>query len=135
MILHAFIAVAVILLFKYIDERKIAALCAGSLFILGPSFVLWNEKRLGLASKRVSWWGALVFLFVSALPIFILRLKYWNESFESISALGISGPQMHKISNYIFIGMLVTFFIDSFLEKKRQVDSLKHLGDHESVNQ
>lgn len=131
MLIHAAIAVAVIFIFKLIDERKIAALIAGTLFIVGPSYVLWNEWRLGLALKKVTWWTTLVFLCLSALPIFLLRIIYWDQAFENISALGITGQQMHAMSSYIFILMLLGFFVDSFIERRQRIQALgpKHETD------
>lgn len=121
MLIHALIAVIVILLFKMIEERKVAALMAGSLFIVGPAYVLWKESKMGFALKRTSWWSSLVFLCISSLPIFLLRVIYWNEAFENIQVMGLSGPRMHSMSSYLFIVMLLGFFMDSFLEKREQM--------------
>jgi hypothetical protein len=121
MLMNAVIVILVIGFFKFITDRQIAALCAGFLFLFGPIYVLWSEKKAGCKLRSASWWGSLVFLFISALPIFLLRIMYWNQPFENLSMLGISGPRLHQVSNYLFIVMLLCFVVDSFLSKRQEI--------------
>jgi hypothetical protein len=122
LLIHVLLIFAVTLCFRLIADRKLAALVAGSLFLITPTYVAVREARLGKPWLRPSFWGALIFLLVSALPIFCLRIFNWQESFENLSLFGFSGPQLHQMSNSIFLLMLMTFFADSLLDevKKRR---------------
>ncbi len=122
---HALVIIVVILFFKFIPERKWAALCAGTLFLTGPLFVLITEFKVQLLFKSFSTYGALFFLGLSAIPIFFLRITNWDQAFESLSLFGFSGPELHHISNYLFYFMLMTFVADSMLanyKRKQKID-------------
>ena len=117
--LMALVIVIVLLTFHFIEDRKISAVIAGVVFILSTGAIFIYEALQPGFQKRASFWGTGAFLFLSALPIFILRLVYWNLSFEMITFFGLTGPQLHTISNEVFILMLICFFIDSYLENKK----------------
>jgi hypothetical protein len=117
---HGVLVVAVIFLFRLIADRKIAALIAGTLFLIGPVLVLYFEMRAKCLLRSFSSWGACVFLLFSALPIFGLRILNWNEPFENLTLLGIPAPELHKISNIVFFAMLATFAADSFLALRKE---------------
>lgn len=114
---HILVIVLVTAFFKIIPERKIAALCAGTLFLLTPVLVLFFEYRAKALMKRMSSYGALIFLLLSAMPIFYLRVTNWSEDFNSLSLAGIAGPELHQLSNKIFMLMLVCFLVDAFREQ------------------
>jgi uncharacterized membrane protein HdeD (DUF308 family) len=123
---HGLIVVAVILLFRLMAEKKIAAVIAGTLFLVGPWLVLYFELRARKFLRSFSSWGACIFLLFSALPIFSLRILNWNEPFENLNLLGIPAEQLHKISNAIFLLMLAGFVVDSFLlNRKERAQSLQ----------
>lgn len=113
--LEALVVVLVILAFKVIPDKKMASMLTSALFILSTLAIIYWESRYPDFQKRPSFWGAVTFLVVSALPIFAVRLIYWDLPFDEIRVGGITGAEMHKISNYVFILMLVSFFIDSYL--------------------
>jgi len=107
--------------FKLIPEKKVAALLAGSLFLISPVTVLFFEYKAQVLFKKFSSYGALIFFAFSAVPIFYLRLANWSEDFGSLSMFGLSGNQLHELSNKIFMLMLVCFVVDAFrIELKNQ---------------
>ena len=110
---HGLIVVAVICFFRIIPDTKIAALCAGTLFLLGPSWVILSEFKNKAGWRSLSFFAAALFLCLSALPILILRLANWGTPFSELSLLGFSGPELHQYSNHIYLIMLAAFAADS----------------------
>lgn len=99
--------VGVGLLFKFSPDRQVAGAIAGLFFIGIPLVLLVSELR----QAHKHWYQLVtvgVFLIVSALPIFLLRVLNWGTEFNDLSLLGITGPQLHKLSNVLYIAMIVT---------------------------
>lgn len=117
--LEALVVVLVMLSFRFIPDKKIASLIASTLFIVSTCGILYWEMRLPNFRKRPTFWGALVFLLVSVLPIFSLRLIFWDQPFDQIQIGGMTGAEIHKASNSVFILLLLCIFIDSYLEGVR----------------
>lgn len=95
------------LLFKFSPDRQVAGAIAGVVFIGIPLVLLASELR----QPRKHWYQLVtvgVFLVVSALPIFLLRVLNWGTDFNELSLLGVTGPQLHKLSNVLYIAMIVT---------------------------
>lgn len=86
---------------------------------------MYWETRYPDYRKRASFWGLLVFLVFSAVPVFLMRVLNWDMEFDAIRVAGISGAEMHKASNYVFIIMMLCFFIDSYLERVREMQEPK----------
>lgn len=115
--IQAFVIVLVILSFRLIPDKKLASVLTSLLFIGSSAGIMFWEMKFKGFKKRPSFWGALGFLGLSALPVFGMRLLYWDLPFDEIQIAGITGAQMHKASNYIFILMMVCFFVDSYLQQ------------------
>lgn len=92
----------VILLFKVFD-RKPAAVAAGLSFIFISAAIIWSEARYGRGQRSLAWWSAILFLAVSAIPLFVLRVVFWDVPFDQVGYWGFRGPELHKISNYIYL--------------------------------
>jgi hypothetical protein len=117
------VIIGVLASFKLIENIQLAALVAGSLFILSTLGILAWEVRFNGYQRRVTFWGLVAFLFLSALPIMGLRLYFWGVPWAEVSFFGLTGPFLHQASNHLFLVLMVCFFIDSFLENKRQLDA------------
>ena len=117
LLIYGLVTVLIILFFKLISDRKIAALCAGSLFIFTPvwrGLLEFSENKF----KNVLWWaGTAQFWFFMALPIFLFRIIYWSEAFENISVFGIYLQQLHQVSNISYMGMLLTTGISYWIAR------------------
>lgn len=109
------VVVFVILIFKVMPEKQPASVVASFLFIGSALGVLRYEFKFPNPYRRFSVWAVIIFLTVSAIPIFLLRIFNWGVDFNELTLLGLTGAQMHKVSNYFFILMLIGFFIDSYL--------------------
>ena len=96
--------VVVLLLFRTIADRQIAALIAGLGFILIPSAILISEFK----GNRNKTHMALIafFLVTAALPIFFLRLLNWGVDFNSLQLAGVPAKTLHGISNASYLVML-----------------------------
>ena len=116
-----FVVLAVMALFRWIENREIASVFAGSLFLLSPSLTLISEWRLHQSWKSFAAITSLIFLLLSALPIFLLRLMNWGVPFENLSLVGFSGPQLHQASNGMFFLMLGGLWWGSQQMKKARV--------------
>ncbi len=98
----------VVLFFKYIGDRQIAATAAGSLFVGVPLGMLLVEfRRTGFKSK-VWMFVVLQFWILFALPIMGLRIFNWGVPFEDLSFFGVSGPFLHRWSSKSYMLMMVS---------------------------
>lgn len=119
--IEAFVILLVIITFKVIADRPLAALVASLLFLISSLGILGWEIRHPGFYKRSTFWGFVAFLVLSVLPILGLRLWYWGEPWEAIALWGISGPALHEFSNKVFLMVMICIFADSYLETKKQV--------------
>lgn len=107
----------IILIFKNIHPKNLAALFAGSVFIFTSFIVLFlefknNRKKI---FSSFSFWGALGFLLFFSLPMFSVRILNYEIDFENLTILFMPAPQFHKVSNYGFM-LMVLFFIIEWLK-------------------
>lgn len=105
----------VVVLFKVIAEKQVAAVIASLLFIGSAIGILVKELKGKKHLKTFTFWGTCAFLLLSAFPIFLLRVFHWGDDFASLQLLGFSGVSLHKASSYFFILMLISYFIDASL--------------------
>jgi hypothetical protein len=115
----------VLLCFRMIPDKRTASLITSMLFILSSFGILIWEIRYPQFQKRATFWGLLVFLLFSALPILLVRLAYWDLPFEEIQVLGVSGTLMHRASSYVFFLLLICLFVDSYQEAHKERISAK----------
>ena len=104
-------------LFKVIPEKQVAAVIAGIGFLLWPTMFLVNEFKKSTLN-RVHAGLLLLFLVCSALPVFFLRVLNWGVDFNTLSFLGISGPVIHKFSNYFYLMMMASALYFWFQDRK-----------------
>ncbi len=112
-------------LFKMIDDRALASVFASTTFFVFSAVVVYLELKFADAKKYFSIWSTLAFILFCILPIVLIRIKSWGSNFELEQLAGISGSQWHKISNYAFMVMLVSYFADSLIESFRSKKSTK----------
>ena len=110
----------VIFIFKFIDDRKIAGLVAGTGFLFIPVINIFRERlnRNAHPSSRLARvFASGAFFLLSALPIFLFRVFNWEKNLEDISIFGIlSGRQLHSLSNIIFVGMVLVYFVTNIID-------------------
>lgn len=120
LILEVVVIFAVMGFFRFIQDRQIAATFAGSLFVGVPLVLMIAEYRAEKLKNWVWFLCAAQFWVLFALPILGMRLLNWGVEFDSLSFLGISGPQMHAWSSKSYMLMVIAtawFWIKSLLKK------------------
>jgi len=113
----------VIFIFKFIQDKKIAGLVAGTGFLLIPVINIFRERlsRQANASSRLARvFASGAFFILSAMPIFLFRVFNWDKSLEEISIFGIlSGRQLHSLSNILFVGMILVYLMTNIVDAKK----------------
>lgn len=109
----------IILIFKFIPNRQYAGLVAGAGFLIIPFYNIGSEwiglRVNNMIKMRII--SSILFVIISALPIFLLRVFNWNIPFDEIqTGLPLSGRDLHSLSNYIYILMLLIYAITAFIE-------------------
>lgn len=102
---------AVMILFKFIEPRKVASIFAATLFITCSLLPIWGEIKNKTKTTFV-FWAAIGFLFLFSAPMIIVRLVNYDVDFSSINFGPITGPEFHKYSNYGFIILLTSTIVD-----------------------
>ncbi|MBC7741397.1 MAG: hypothetical protein H7061_04315 [Bdellovibrionaceae bacterium] len=108
-----FWAVSVIIIFRSIEDKQIAAVIAGAGFVIWPLYFLFLEIR-SIQKSRIHIIALSAFLILAALPIFILRLTHWGADFKSLSLLGIQATTLHQFSNVIYLVVMISCFYHSW---------------------
>ncbi|MBO9666933.1 MAG: hypothetical protein J7501_08985 [Bdellovibrio sp.] len=113
------VIIAVMIIFKVIPDRQIAATVAGFLFVIMPvGLMAWEYKRAGF--EETIWFvGVLQFWTVFALPILGIRLFNWGVPFEQLSFWRISGPALHQWSSKSYMVMMAVTAIRWFKLRKK----------------
>ncbi|MNK06267.1 hypothetical protein D3C87_241600 [compost metagenome] len=101
----------VMVIFRTIDDRKIAATVAGALFVGLPLGLMIYEKMTAGFAEKIWYAGTLQFWVLFALPILGLRIFNWGTEFSELTFLGIPGPFLHQWSSKSYmVWMLITLF-------------------------
>lgn len=103
---------AVVLIFRWIEDRRLAGLTAACLFLEIGLVVTFLEYRWGRALGSLAFWSALIFLLGSVVPVVGLRLTFWETPFDEIQWMGITGSQLHRISNFTYISMIAMVVVE-----------------------
>lgn len=112
----------VIFIFKFIQDRKIAGLVAGTGFLAIPIFNMYRERKsqVSTASRLSRVAASGLFFLLSAMPIFISRVFNWDKNLEEISIFGVmTGRQLHSFSNILFVAMILVYFVTNILDARK----------------
>jgi len=113
----------VILLFKFLEPKKIAAAIAGTLFVSLGFYIYSTSFK---AKKSLTLYASFAHLFFLSMPMLIKRLVYWKSDFDEILFYGIPGPQFHKLSETFFIILFSASLIDLVRIKFESLRSGSH---------
>lgn len=113
-------AVCVIVFFKFIPDKQIAALLASLGFIVWPCVFIWLELKSPKPEKfHVA--ALALFLIAAAVPIFFLRVLNWNVDFSTLTLMGLPAVELHKTSNFFYLVVMVSCFVHAWkLDRKRR---------------
>ena len=100
------VIVAVMVIFRVIPDRQIAATVAGFLFVTMPVGLMFWEYKQAEVQETIWFVTMLQFWTIFALPILGLRLFNWGVPFENLSFLGLPGPALHYWSSKSYMVMM-----------------------------
>lgn len=112
---------AVILIFRMVPDRKVAATFAGLLFVLVPVAMMvhrWKNPLPTRSANAVWWVGVLQFWLLFSLPILGSRLLFWETPFEQFTFFGFSGTQWHEFSSKSYTMMCVFVLLSGMPKRK-----------------
>ncbi|PWU13272.1 MAG: hypothetical protein C5B49_14950 [Bdellovibrio sp.] len=101
-------------LFKFIPEKRSAAVAAGITFCFVSGIIIWSEGRFGRNRRSTTWWIAIFFLAACTIPLIALRLVYWDLPFANTGVWGITGPELHQFSNYVYMALIASVIFEAF---------------------
>ena len=98
--------------FKSFESRLVAGMVAGFFFLIFGFFGIYQNWKSKLFYKLPSTYLFGLHLFLISIPMVGTRLLNWNRSFSEIKILGLSGPSFHKLSEIIFLSLLICLTIE-----------------------
>jgi hypothetical protein len=103
--------------FRFVEPRLTAAFIAGSMFVLlGITIVtygLMNRKFI----KTPTFALGCIHLFGIALPLLVTRMIYSDRGFADVNVWGMPGPVFHKLSTWIYMGLMLATVFDLYRER------------------
>lgn len=117
--LQILVIIAVTLVFKIIEDRKIASIIASLCFIGSSLYYVIIEYKDGVWKYSSVFISSILFLMAVALPMLISRILQWDVEFSQVVVLGIPGPLFHRISNGFYIAMMLTTLWSLFQNRKK----------------
>lgn len=113
-------------MFRLIEIKWQAGLMAGGMFVaLGLFMVLRSLRWIG-RFRMASFYLARIHLWLFALPMVLVRLRFLGHDFADLHFLGISGPIYHRISEMAFLIMVAATLVDWL--RVRAAENKKALG-------
>lgn len=105
-------------LFKFFP-KPVAAVVAGLCFVGVSVAIIWAEGKYGRHQRSWAWWTGILFLGAAAIPILFLRVFFWGKSFEAVGFWGITGPQLHQISTYLYLVLIIAVLMEGIRGKSQ----------------
>jgi hypothetical protein len=98
--------------FKFVEPKKLAAILAGSIFIITGLFILRVCRLWPDAFASFTYWMIHVHLFVFSIPMLVARAAFWNKNFEEIRFVFFSGPQFHNLAEKSYSLLMFATILD-----------------------
>lgn len=107
--------------FKMIEDRGLASIVAGSMFVaLGVTILTLGLKDRAFR-KTFTFWLGLIHLFVISLPMMGTRIATFGADFQSIKILGlVPGPDFHRMSEMFYIVLVIGTVVDRVMFRAEQ---------------
>ncbi len=108
--------IAVMMAFRMIPEKQVAAVCAGAMFLIFPSIILFLEAK---QKRRTSLTCISIYLFflIFAVPMLGTRIWFWGQDFSTLHIWGLSAPKFHSFSNFGFFGIALAIYLENLFDK------------------
>jgi hypothetical protein len=94
-------------IFRVITPKSSAAMVAGSVFVFLGLAILVLGLRVPQFRSSLTFKVGLIHLFLTSLPMLILRAIHIQEDFKDVRILGLPGPAFHHLSEIIYLVLLL----------------------------
>ncbi len=121
LVVQAIVIVAVVLIFKIIPDKAIAATVAGVLFVVTPAWQMWDQYGRSRFRNKLWYIGELQFWILFALPILGVRLLNWGVEFSELSVFGVPAPLLHQWSSKSYMVMMIATVWHWFKNRKKAI--------------
>ena len=108
--------------FSLLESRYLAALWAGSVFLIlgcGIAVTVWRQRRW----KSVLFWVALIHVIVFSIPLLGSRILDPVTPFEDMTFWGIVGPEFHQLSTRFYTFFIIVTVLEGLFTRIRHKNS------------
>lgn len=112
----------VILCFRLIEDRRMAAVFAGTIFVTVPGVLMFFRRRRPFPDRRANqiWWSGVLFFWVLfAWPILGVRLMNWERPFSELRIFSLPAQQWHQLANSAFMMMMLAIGVAGWMATRR----------------
>jgi hypothetical protein len=107
--------------FRLIEPKMLAALFAGSMFVLlGLEILAFGVFRPELR-KTFTFPLGMLHLFVMAIPLLAMRVYHYGTDFSAIHVWGLPGPVFHHVSEFLYLGLMAGTAADRIRLRLREI--------------
>lgn len=99
-------------MFKWIESRLFAGALAGGYFVISAAYITWRVSRWEDRWRSACFYPLLLHLFGVSLPMVISRFLQANQVFENVQIWGLSGPEFHRLSGWVFSALIAGTVVD-----------------------
>lgn len=117
--MEVFFAIFAVIIFKTIQIKWQAAIVAGLGFVILGAWMVLKTLRWEGRFKYFSFYFCRLFLWLFALPLFLIRLRFLSQDFQNVRFFSLTGPEFHKWSEVFYLILILGTIMDFFIEKKR----------------
>jgi hypothetical protein len=113
--------------FKFIEPKKLAAVFAATTFVIAGFIIIKMTKKWPDPYASFVYWAIRIHIFVFAIPMLVARLAFWEKDFSEIKFLYFTGPEFHKLSEKVYLVLLVGTMADILVHalKLKRIDRKK----------
>src|SRR4051812_5091757 len=99
--------------FKLIADRGVAAVLAGTCFVVLGFVIFGIGLKDGSFRKTFTFWLGCIHLFVISLPMLVSRILTWGTDFHTVNIFGVvPGPVFHRYSEMFYLVLVIGTVID-----------------------
>ncbi|MES2855157.1 MAG: hypothetical protein V4692_04810 [Bdellovibrionota bacterium] len=114
LVFEGVVFVSVLLAFRVIEEKLIAGMIGGVLFVSLGMYVCWHCRKSDWLKSSPTFFAGLAHLFLTSLPMIVARLLNPGVDFKEVKILGLPGPMFHGFSSTVFLILVAATAIDLF---------------------
>jgi hypothetical protein len=105
--LQAITVPLVIALFRFVEERSVAASVAGLWFCFIGTYIVITSSKWPPRWRSPVLVISAIFTFVVAYPMLVVRSMNWAIPMSEVRIWGIPGDVFHHLSNIVYLAMVV----------------------------